>query len=291
MQITLGTMPFFWKRDEVLAFYNKVAELPVERVYLGETVCSKRRALNLSDWLQLAEMLQAAGKEVVLSTLGLIEAESELSMLKRICENGRFTVEANDMAAVHYLSEQGLPFSCGPTMNIYNIHSLSLMAKLGMTHWVPPVEMSAEQLELLLAEAKQAGLDIKTEVFSWGFLPLAYSARCFTARARNTPKDSCGFVCGEYPKGLPAASQENDDVFTLNGIQTLSGRHCDLLGQWQQMRKIGVTGMRIAAELDAPEAIERLQGLMQGKQDPVLPVNACNGYWFGDAGMERVSLS
>ncbi len=290
MQITLGPMPFFWQRDEIFAFYRDLASLPVERVYLGETVCAKRRELKTEDWLQLAEMLQEAGKEVVLSTLTLIEAESELNSLKRLCENGKFTVEANDMAAVHFLSEQGVPFTCGPALNIYNIHSLRLMVGLGMTHWVPPVEMSAEDLKVLLAEARAENLDVKTEVFSWGFLPLAYSARCFTARVHNVPKDNCGFICGKYERGLPATSQEHDDVFTLNGIQTMSGQRCDLLVQWQQMQSMGVTGMRIAAETEAPDIIGRLRNLLDGGADTTLTVNACNGYWFGEAGMKRISF-
>ncbi|WP_205684982.1 U32 family peptidase, partial [Poseidonibacter lekithochrous] len=67
------------------------------------------------------------------------------------------------------------------------------------------------------------------EVFAYGHLPLAYSARCFTARAENLPKDECETCCQHYPQGRRVLSQEQQQVFVLNGIQTLSG-NCYNLG-------------------------------------------------------------
>ena len=72
VRLSLGPMPYFWPRAQTLAFYEAACEWPVEVVYLGETVCSKRRELRLRDWLSLAMLLQSVGKEVVLSSLTLI---------------------------------------------------------------------------------------------------------------------------------------------------------------------------------------------------------------------------
>ncbi len=53
---------------------------------------------------------------------------------------------------------------------------------------------------------------------------LAYSARCFTARSENRAKDDCETCCQKkYPQGRQVLSQENQQVFVLNGIQTQSG--------------------------------------------------------------------
>ena len=105
MKISLGPILYFWSKDTLLECYQKVAESPVDIVYLGETVCSKRRSLDINDWLDIASMLQDAGKEVVISTLSLIEAESELSSVKRVINNGSFTVEANDFGAIQLAIE------------------------------------------------------------------------------------------------------------------------------------------------------------------------------------------
>ena len=77
LRLALGPVQYYWSRDDLLVFYDNVAESPVDIVYLGETVCAKRRSLHLDDWLALGEQLAAAGKEVVLSSLALIEAEGD----------------------------------------------------------------------------------------------------------------------------------------------------------------------------------------------------------------------
>ncbi|HOZ06082.1 MAG TPA: U32 family peptidase, partial [Arenimonas sp.] len=80
MKLSLGPLQYFWSRERTLAFYQEAAQWPVDIIYLGETVCSKRRELTTRDWIALAEELAAHGKQVVLSSLALIEAESELSV-------------------------------------------------------------------------------------------------------------------------------------------------------------------------------------------------------------------
>jgi collagenase-like PrtC family protease len=72
MKISLGPLQYYWARDTVFAFYQSVATMPVDIVYVGEAVCSRRKELRLTDWLDVAQMLRDAGKEVVLSTQVLI---------------------------------------------------------------------------------------------------------------------------------------------------------------------------------------------------------------------------
>ena len=90
MNLSLGPLLYYWSRDDVLAFYDEAKHWPVTRVYLGESVCSRRHLLRLPDWLTLAEQLAAAGKEAVLSSQTLIESESDLKTLRRIVGDGRF---------------------------------------------------------------------------------------------------------------------------------------------------------------------------------------------------------
>ncbi|HRH73101.1 MAG TPA: U32 family peptidase, partial [Zoogloea sp.] len=131
MKIALGPLLYYWPRQSTLAFYADMADAPVDVVYLGETVCSRRHELRLSDWLEVAEILAATGKEVVLSSQVLVESESDLKTLRRIVANGRFRVEANDMGAVHLLHSGDTPvrdWIAGPTLNIFNPTTLDLFA-------------------------------------------------------------------------------------------------------------------------------------------------------------------
>ena len=170
MKLALGPLLYYWQRDAVFSFYDAVAATPVDIVYLGETVCSRRRELRMADWLSIAARLLEAGKEVVLSTQVLIESGSDVTTLHKIAEmsvNGDFMVEANDMGAVHCL-EGKVPFVAGPHLNIYNVPTLQWMATLGIQRWVMPLEMGRDDLALMQQD-RPAG--VQTEVFTYGRAP------------------------------------------------------------------------------------------------------------------------
>jgi collagenase-like PrtC family protease len=292
MKISLGPLQYFWEKDAVERFYDEVAESTVDIVYLGETVCAKRRELRLSDWLRIANKLTAAGKEVVLSTLALIEAQSDLAQVRRVCENGRYPVEANDYGAVNMLADQG-PFVTGPHVNTYNPHTLEQLAQSGARRWVMPVELDRQTLSAI-QKARPVGME--TEVMAFGRLPLAFSARCYTARAHNVGKDECGFLCRNHSTGLLVETRDGQPLLNLNGIQVQSALTCNLGDQLQQLEGLGVDIVRIYPQqqgtlevvqlirdaLDDPQRIDGLAGAL----DAYVPVGSCNGYWYGEAGME-----
>lgn len=289
-RLALGPVPYYWSREDLLAFYEQAAGWPVDIVYLGETVCSKRRSFNLDDWMQTAAMLQAAGKEPVLSTLTLIEAESELKTLRRLCGNGRFSLEANDLGAVKLLADQGVPFVTGPTLNIYNPRTLGVLAESGLRRWVLPVELSRATLSDMQV-ARPDG--VETEVLAYGRLPLALSARCFTARSRNLPKDDCQYCCLDYPEGRLVATQEDAPFVVLNGIQTLSASTCNLLPHLDEMRDLRVDVLRIIPQpRGTRQVLETFAAGLNGDAsvDPkalfrLAPQGFSDGYWRGEAGI------
>jgi collagenase-like PrtC family protease len=145
MKISLGPLLYYWQRDAVFTYYDAMAETPVDIVYLGETVCSRRHELRLSDWLDIASRLRTAGKEVILSTQVLLESGAEVGTMHKITGNGDYLVEANDMGAVQCLAGR-VPFVAGPHLNIYNLPTLQWMAGLGATRWVMPLEMKRSNL-------------------------------------------------------------------------------------------------------------------------------------------------
>ncbi len=290
-RLAVGPVLYYWPAEQLQAFYEMVAASPAEIVYLGETVCAKRRALNLEQWLALAERLTACGKEVVLSTLSLLEAESELMTLRRICENGRFLVEANDMSAVALLAGK-VPFCTGPTVNLYNTRAVASLARLGLRRFVLPVELSRDTLAALRAACPP---EVGIEVYAYGRLPLALSARCFTARAHNLPKDDCGLRCLDYPDGLLARTQEDQPFLSLNGIQTQSAQTHSLLGELDEVIAAGADVLRLSPQsrhmdtvitaFDAARRGERVTAETQARLAKAAPLGFCDGYWRGAAGM------
>jgi collagenase-like PrtC family protease len=293
-KLALGPVLYYWSRDTLLAFYERMAETAIDIFYIGETVCSKRKTLQTSDWFALAERLEAAGKKVVLSSLALLEADSELKTLRKLCNNGHFMVEANDMAAVQLL--EGVPFVTGHSINVYNTRTLTRLADLGLRRWVLPVELSRDTLVEMQAN-RPAG--VETEVFVYGRLPLAYSARCFTARAHNLPKDDCQYRCLDYPDGLTLSSQENKAFLTLNGIQTQSACTYNLLLALTQIKGMGVDVLRISPQsMHTEKVIEIFQRCLMDQDNMIegmnqlqrlIPMGSCDGYWYGGKGMEETT--
>jgi len=294
VKLALGPILYYWVREAVFDFYRNAADWPVDIVYLGETVCSKRRALRFTDWLDIADTLRAAGKEVVLSTLTLVEAASELSMMRRIAANRRYPVEANDMAAVRMLSGAAQGFVAGPHINTYNGETLAVLSDCGARRWVLPPELSREDLKALQA-ARPAGME--TEVFGFGRLPLAFSARCFTARAHDLPKDACEFRCREHPDGMPMRTREAEDFLVLNGIQVQSALSLNLIAELPALTEAGVDVLRLSPQSQhMAEIAAAFRAAVDGEAEAqlpatLLPTGPCNGYWHGVPGMTWVSLS
>ena len=286
---------YYWQRDAVFNFYDAIAATPVDIVYLGEAVCARRCELRLADWLTLAQRLRDAGKEVVLSTQVLIESGSDVTTLHKIAANGDFMVEANDMGAAHCMTGKA-PFVAGPHLNIYNAPTLRWMADLGIKRWVMPLEMGQADLALM-QQTRPAGLE--TEVFAYGRMPLAFSARCFTARHRNLPKDDCQFSCIAHPDGLMMRTREGEGFLVLNGTQTQSARVYNLLPELAAMEKMGVDVVRISPQAQhTDEIIKLFHGVMtqsmsvdQAMQTmaTLMPDQACNGYWYGKPGLDQLA--
>ena len=297
MKLSLGPIHYFWERQRVLAFYRDAARWPVDIVYLGEVVCSKRRELRRDDWLGIANELADAGKEVVLSTLALVEAASDLAGIRRAIRNGRFAIEANDMAAVN-MAHGHVPFVAGPHINCYNAPTLEVLAQAGAIRWVPPVELDRETVAQLHAARPQG---MQTEVIAFGRLPLALSARCFTARAHNTGKDDCGLRCRDDPDGMRLCTQEGDALFTLNGVEVLSGRTYNLAAAIPEMKRLGIDVLRLSPQ---PRDMEEIVATFRSTVDEAFtatdaaecleryaPDAACNGYWYAQPGKHWLSLS
>ncbi|WP_296899238.1 U32 family peptidase [Thiohalocapsa sp.] len=295
-RLSLGPIPYYWPKERVDEFYAMAADSSADIVYLGETICAKRSQVRFEDWLAIAERLQAAGKEVVLSTLALLEAESELKRLRAICAQDDYLVEANDLGAVQLL--RGRPFAVGHSVNVYNHRTLALLAEDGCKRWVLPVELTREAL----AEMQRLRpVGVETEVFAYGRLPLAYSARCFTARARELPKDDCRDACIAHPDGMVVETQDDNRFLALNGIQTQSARSMNLLPALEELRGLGVDILRISPQSEGTgEVIDIFRRVLNGELTPaasaellaaLMPTGPCDGYWHGAAGMDALAAA
>jgi len=295
-KISVSAVPYFWSKEAYFDFYNKLAKTSVDIVYIGETVCSKRRSMKNNDWLEVASLLKEAGKEVVLSTLTLLEAESELKSLTKTCQQSNYLAEANDMSAVQVAHTSANPFVAGTAINLYNTTSLTKLHQLGMKRWCMPVELGKQDLSPMMETVKSLGIETEYQVF--GRMPLAYSARCFTARHYDLPKDNCQFKCLDDEQGLLVKTQEGDSFAQINGIQTQSAKVNNLIPYWKDLFDFGIDILRVVpvGEEDTISLVEYLSDIInqQTKTEfSSIPFQNiyeyCNGYWFQIEGMKLVS--
>ncbi|WP_349678474.1 U32 family peptidase, partial [Marinimicrobium sp. UBA4509] len=196
----------------------------------------------------------------------------------------------NDIGAVGLLREAGLPFVAGAAINCYNPQTLRQLVQFGMQRWLMPVELSREWLSEILRhpDIEDIRSSFEVEVFGFGHLPLAWSARCFTARSENRPKDQCDLCCIKYPSGRPVYNQEDERLFVLNGIQTQSGDRYNLVTEVPQMAGL-VDAVRLSPEPEGTlEWLARFRAASRGEAQ-ARAAQDVNGYWHKMAGIVQVA--
>ena len=295
MKLTLGPLQYLWPSDRWRDFYFEIAdEAPVDVVVIGETICSKRLHFMEAELALVIERLEEAGKEVRLSTLALVTLDRETNYQRALAEEGIRLVEANDLSALHLL--KGRAHAIGPFINVYNAAAARVLACNGATAICLPPELPARSVAAIAAACP----DLDVEVFAFGRMPLAISARCAHARSKGRTKDNCQFVCQEDPDGITVNTISGQPFLALNGVQTLSYTCQALLERPGEWKACGVNSLRLSPQTcDMVEVSWTFRKVLDGEIEPsqalarlrdVYPdIPLSNGFYHGKAGAEWVA--
>ncbi len=142
--LTLGPIAYHWPAERKRDFYARIAdEAPLETVYLGEVICSKRAPFFERDMPDIIERLERAGKTVVLSSLAEVMLPRERQATRALCEMEGAEIEINNAAGLH--ARAGAPHRIGPFLNAYNEATIAWLAQNGATHVCLPHELPPRQ--------------------------------------------------------------------------------------------------------------------------------------------------
>lgn len=263
-RLTLGPVLFLWSGEEWRDFYFRIAdEADVDTVVLGEVVCSKRQHFAASYLPEVAERLTRAGKAVRLASLALVTLAREQRAVRDLGSQDDFDVEVNDLSALAILS--GRPSTIGPFVNVYNAATARFLHSRGVNAICLPPELPLTSIRAIAQDFPE----ITYEVFAFGRVPLALSARCAHARSKGHTKDNCQFVCGKDPDGLVVDTLDGQPFLALNGIQTMSYSCHTAILETQALVETGVGAFRLSPQCcDMVEVAQVYRDVISGTTSP-----------------------
>ncbi len=297
-ELTIGPLLFNWSADAFVDFYARIAdEAPVERVVVGELVCSKRLPFYADRIPDVIERLERGGKTVALTTLALPTLERERRAARQLAEQTEHELEIEDLTLLRWMEPED-PFAVGPLVNVYNERTLAYLARRGARRFCLPPELPVASVGALAGAAVEVGS--RVEVWAYGRIPLAISSRCYHARVHGLSKDSCQFVCANDPDGWATKTLDGADFLAVNGVQTLSHVTANLIGDLDRLAEAGVHALRlsphtgdfvavtqtfadaVAGRISAQEGLARLREIAPEAQ-------FSNGFLFGDRGASTLA--
>lgn len=298
-KLTLGPIVYHWSADKRRDFYARIAdEAPVDEVYLGEVICSKRAPFHEADLPETIERLERAGKTVVLSTLAEVMLKRERKATEDLAAMEAPEIEVNNAAGLQARGKR--PHRVGPFMNAYNEATIAWMAGQGASHVCLPTELPAEAIAIAAQAARGLGLGVEVQVF--GRASLAVSARCYHARAHGRTKDNCQFVCEDDLDGMPLRTRDDAPILRVNGIQTQSESYIDLLPETARLVAGGVSHLRLMPQDVDMAGVAGLFRAVLDSRTEVAEADAglralcdgtafSNGFYHGVAGYRRIAAA
>jgi collagenase-like PrtC family protease len=219
MRLSLAPISGRYAAEAIVDFYREAAASPdIERVYVGELFCSKR-LIPMRAFEESVALLEAAGKEVVFSTLALPVGEADYEAAAPYVERVT-TVEINNLGFISWLKERFAERTilAGPIVSLYNRDDLEIVRDWGCSGVSLHIDLMPESVLDLCANGA-----IPAEVFLHGRPPLAFSWRCYAARFAERPQNACGHVCREQD-GLVLDNLEGEAGFIVDGLAVYPGQ-------------------------------------------------------------------
>ena len=227
-----------------------------DAVYLGYGDFNARRnAKNFSreEFAAAVSYCHVRGAKVYL-TLNTLLTDRELPQAADFALEasslGADAVLVQDMGVLRMVRQVApdLPVHASTQMTVHNLDGVKMVADLGMTRAVLSRELSRDQIEYICQHSP-----IEIEVFAHGALCMCYSGQCFLSSVIGGRSGNRG-LCAQ-PCRLKYGWEGKADSYPLS-LKDLS-----LAGYLRQLRKMGVTCVKLEGRMKRPEYVAVVTGI------------------------------
>ena len=151
-ELSIGPVLFNWTPEGWRDFYFRIAdEAPVDWVYVGEAVCSKRAPFFEPHFEAVVERLRGGGKQVIVALLAQVMSKIDRRLVLDLAGMEGVTVEVNDAAALASVADK--PHTAGPFLNVYNEDTLGFLARRGAQVFCLPPELPKHSIAVMAQAA------------------------------------------------------------------------------------------------------------------------------------------
>ncbi len=231
-----------------------------DAVYLGGKLFNARASAANFDMDELKKAITYAHeREVkVYVTVNILVGDSEFPELADylfdIYSLGADAVIVQDLGVAHFirsvLPEMEIHASTQMTQN--NSFGLRQLEKIGFTRVVLARETSATEIEKIIQQSK-----LEVEAFVHGALCISYSGQCLMSSyigARSGNRGRCAQPC-RLPYQLVDGKGKDMLAGSKTGEHLLSPRDLNLAEDLAELKRIGVTSLKIEGRMKRPEYV------------------------------------
>ena len=227
-----------------------------DAVYLGYGDFNARRnAKNFSreEFAAAVSYCHVRGARVYL-TLNTLLTDRELPRAAEFAAEasalGADAVLIQDLGVLRMLRQVApdLPVHASTQMTIHNLDGVKMAADLGLSRAVLSRELSRDQIEYITQRSP-----IEIEVFAHGALCMCYSGQCFLSSVIGGRSGNRG-LCAQ-PCRLKYGWMDKADSYPLS-LKDLS-----LAGHLRELRKMGVSCVKLEGRMKRPEYVAVVTGI------------------------------
>lgn len=252
-----------------------------DSIYFGvEQLNMRARAAHnftLEELAEVAETCQKAGVKSYV-TMNTLLYDHDLNLMKRILDKakacGISAAIIQDVAALQYASEIGLPVHASTQLSISNFESVKFYAKFADTI-VLAREVDMKMIKQICEKVEKekvvgpSGNLVKIEIFVHGALCVAQSGRCQMSLLQSNTSAQRGACLQECRKKYKVIDEETGHEMVIDNQYILSPKDLCALPFLDKVLDAGVSVLKIEGRGKTPDYVDTVVRVYKEARDAV----------------------